>query len=42
MTFNPKNKVHEFNTVTKCRASQAHKLYFIDLVVNTELLNKID
>ena len=31
MTFNPKGKVYEFNTVTECAASQAHKLYFIDL-----------
>jgi hypothetical protein len=31
VTFNPKSKVHEINTVTESAASQAHKLYYIDL-----------
>ena len=33
MIFNSKSKVYEFNIVTKYAASQAHKLYFINLYV---------
>ena len=31
VTFNSKNKVREINIVKESAASQAHKLYFIDL-----------
>jgi len=33
MTFNLKSKVYEFNIVTECVASHAHKRYFIDIFV---------
>jgi len=29
VTFNPKGKVHEINTVTESVASQAHQLYYV-------------
>jgi len=31
VTFNPKSKFYEINTITESAVSQAHKLYCIDL-----------
>ena len=33
VTFNPKNNIREINKIMKSAASQAHKLYCIDLSV---------